>query len=144
MLTGNNVRNLRTELFGIEYASPVIMGPVGVNGIFHADAERGVVRACGRVGVGYTVSTAASRSIEDIADAAGESKEKGQMWFQLYWPRKQDDDVTLSLLKRAWDVGCRVLIITLDTWVLGWRPADLGNNYRTISPSFLSYLHAST
>src|SRR5690606_33247357 len=48
-------------------------------------------------------------------------------WFQLYWPN--DPDVCGSILARARASGYTVLVVTLDTWSLGWRPCDLDNGY---------------
>lgn len=70
------------------------------------------------------MSTAASASIEDMAAASD-----GHKWFQLYWPMKKDDDITISMLQRAQKAGVEVLVVTLDLWALSWRPADLDNAY---------------
>ncbi|KAI4092872.1 MAG: hypothetical protein Q9206_001551 [Seirophora lacunosa] len=75
------------------------------------------------IGLPYILSTAASSSIEEVAKANGD----GVRWFQLYWP--QDNEITKSLLNRAKSNGYKVLIVTLDTWALAWRPADLDNAY---------------
>jgi lactate 2-monooxygenase len=58
-----------------------------------------------------------------VAAASG----SGHRWFQLYWP--QDDEITISLLSRAENAGYKVLLVTLDTWTLGWRPWDLDCAY---------------
>ena len=118
-----NDQNLAVNLFGQHYPTPLLMAPVGVQSIFHDDKESGIAEACGNVGIPYILSTASSSSIEEVAQANGD----GKRWFQLYWPR--DDDITLSLLKRAKDNGFSVLVVTLDTWSLAWRPADLDNAY---------------
>jgi lactate 2-monooxygenase len=47
----------------------------------------------------------------------------------LYWPKPGDEDITESLLKRAWDNGYTTLVVTADTFSLGWRPADLDTAY---------------
>jgi len=99
------------------------MAPVGVQCLFHEDKETGLAEACRESGVPYILSTASSSSIEEVAAANGD----GKRWFQLYWP--EDDDITLSLLKRAKDNGFSVLVVTLDTFSLAWRPADLDNAY---------------
>ena len=99
------------------------MAPVGVQSIFHPDAEPGLASACAELSVPYTLSTASTSSIEEVAAASG----AGPRWFQLYWP--EDDEVTQSLLKRAKDNGFKVLVVTLDTWTLAWRPADLDGTY---------------
>lgn len=99
------------------------MAPVGVQGIFHEDKEIGLSSACAEVGIPYILSTAATSSIEEVAKASG----NGPRWFQLYWPR--DNNITLSLLKRAKENGFTALVVTLDTWTLGWRPTDLDAAY---------------
>jgi isopentenyl diphosphate isomerase/L-lactate dehydrogenase-like FMN-dependent dehydrogenase len=99
------------------------MAPVGVQSIFHDDKETGLSEVCAEIGVPYILSTASSSSIEEVAEANG----NGTRWFQLYWP--QNDEITISLLKRAKENGYKVLVVTLDTWALAWRPADLDHAY---------------
>ncbi|KAF9223352.1 FMN-dependent alpha-hydroxy acid dehydrogenase [Gyrodon lividus] len=124
MLVGATNRRLQTTIFGVEYPSPLFVAPVGVQGILHADGELASARAAGNVGVPYIMSTASSRSIEDVAKANGSN---GHRWYQLYWPRTSE--ITLSLLKRAKANGFTALVITLDTMVLGWRPHDIETAY---------------
>ncbi|KAH0586055.1 hypothetical protein H2248_007329 [Termitomyces sp. 'cryptogamus'] len=69
------------------------------------------------------MSTASSRSIEEVAAANG----NGHRWYQLYWPRT--NDVTLSILKRVKENGFTALVVTLDTMTIGWRPHDLERAY---------------
>ena len=97
--------------------------PVGVQGIIHPDAELATARATSRVGVPMVMSTASTRSIEDVAEANG----NGQRWYQIYWPK--DPEVTKSLLSRAEKNGYSTLVVTLDTVSIGWRPHDLDKAY---------------
>ncbi|KAF7965936.1 hypothetical protein HWV62_40919 [Athelia sp. TMB] len=123
MLRDATARHTEITLFGARYASPVLMAPIGVAGIVHADAELGAARAARRVGVPYILSTAATRSIEEVAEANGD----GPRWFQLYWPRT--NELTLSLLRRAKAAGFTALVVTLDTALLSWRPHDIERVY---------------
>ncbi|KIN00732.1 hypothetical protein OIDMADRAFT_55299 [Oidiodendron maius Zn] len=116
-------RDLRVELFGEIYNSPVLMAPVGVQKIFHPDKEIGLSEVCAELGIPYILSTASSSSIEEVASSNG----LGSRWYQLYWP--SDNSITQSLLKRAKASGYNVLVVTLDTWTLAWRPADLDGGY---------------
>ncbi|KAG8214907.1 FMN-dependent alpha-hydroxy acid dehydrogenase [Butyriboletus roseoflavus] len=120
MLIGATDRRLETTIFGVKYPAPLFVAPVGVQGILHADGELATARAAGNVGVPFIMSTASSRSIEDVATANGTN---GHRWFQLYWPRTSE--IILSLLKRAKENGFTALVITLDTMILGWRPHDI-------------------
>ncbi|KAI5995171.1 FMN-dependent alpha-hydroxy acid dehydrogenase, partial [Pisolithus albus] len=124
MLVDVSNRNIETTIFGVTYPSPLLVAPVGVQGLLHADAELATASAAGSVGVPFIMSTASSRSIEDVAKANGP---RGHRWYQLYWPRTAD--ITLSLLKRAKANGFTALVITLDTMILGWRPHDLETAY---------------
>ncbi|KAL8277891.1 hypothetical protein RQP46_009710 [Phenoliferia psychrophenolica] len=124
MLVDTNVRDLRTTLFGVQHSSPLLIGPVGVCGIFHEDGEEAVARAAKTLGVHTVQSTAATRSIETFARENGEG---GQRWYQLYWPITEE--VTLSLLSRARTNGFTALVVTLDTTLLGHRPNDLDTAY---------------
>src|SRR4051794_31013863 len=47
----------------------------------------------------------------------------------LYWPSREHDDITISLLQRAKKAGYTTLFVTLDTYILGWRPSDMDNGY---------------
>ncbi|TRM67374.1 FMN-dependent dehydrogenase [Schizophyllum amplum] len=117
-------RSLEVTLFGTKYPAPVLVAPIGVQNIFHPDAEEASAAAAGRVGLPYLMSTASSRSIEIVARANGPGKPR---WYQLYWPRTQE--ITLSLLSRAKAAGFSALIVTLDTMTVGWRPHDLAHAY---------------
>ncbi|KAL3424733.1 lactate 2-monooxygenase PB1A11.03-like protein 1 [Phlyctema vagabunda] len=124
MLRDATKRDLSVQLFGERYDCPVLMAPVGVQSIFHEDKEPGLAEVCSEIGVPYILSTAASATIEEVAIANGPD---GSRWFQLYWPK--DHSITKSLLDRAKKNGYKVLVVTLDTWTLGWRPADLDYGY---------------
>ena len=123
MLAGATGRDLGTAVLGSRLRAPIITAPVGAQAIVHPDAEIAVATAAAELGLGMTLSTVSSRSLEDVAAANGD----GARWFQLYWPN--DDDVCRSLLRRAKAAGFTVLLVTLDTWLLGWRPRDLDNGY---------------
>ncbi|KAI0265625.1 FMN-dependent alpha-hydroxy acid dehydrogenase [Gloeopeniophorella convolvens] len=123
MLRDATNRNLDTTLFGVRLKSPILIAPVGVQGILHKDGELATASAAGKVGVPLIMSTASSRSIEAVAKANGD----GHRWYQLYWPRS--NDVTLSILGRAKAAGFTALVVTLDTFLLGWRPHDLDTSY---------------
>lgn len=116
-------RDLSVEVLGTRYATPVFIAPVGVQAIFHEDREVGMADVARELGVPFILSTAASSTIEEVAQANG----SGDRWFQLYWP--QTDEVTVSLLRRAKEAGFKVLVVTLDTWALAIRPADLDLGY---------------
>ena len=123
MLRDNTSRDWSTTLLGTAMPAPLLLAPIGVQSLLHAEGELAVARAAAELGVPMVLSTAASHSTEEVAAASGE----GPRWYQLYWPT--DDDVTISLLGRARAADFTVLVVTLDTWTLGWRPQDLDRGY---------------
>ena len=123
MLGDVSVRDLSTEVLGTPMPAPVMLGPVGVLSIMHADAELAVARAAARVGVPMCLSTAASSTLEDVAGELGETPG----WYQLYWP--SDPELAESLVRRAETAGYRAIVVTLDTRMMPWRPRDLSGAY---------------
>ncbi|HZG90185.1 MAG TPA: lactate 2-monooxygenase [Pseudonocardia sp.] len=123
MLRDTTARDWSTTVLGTAMPAPLLLAPIGVLSILHADAEPGVARAAAGLGLPMVLSTASSHSIEEVAEASGD----GPRWFQLYWPT--EDAVTVSLLERAAAAGFSALVLTLDTWTLGWRPRDLDASY---------------
>jgi lactate 2-monooxygenase len=123
MLTDVSAPSYASIVLGTRLTVPFLLAPVGVLGIAHPGAEPAVARAAASAGVPMILSTAASTAMEDVAVANGD----GQRWFQLYWP--SDRAFAISLLSRAEAAGFSVLVVTLDTRALAWRPRDLDNGY---------------
>jgi lactate 2-monooxygenase len=114
-------RDLSVSLFGIDLPSPLFLAPIGVSGIcsqdFHGDLA--LAGAAARTGVPWAVTTLAQDPLEQVAARLGGTPG----FFQLYTP--SDRDVATSLIRRAERAGFRALIVTLDSWIYGWRPGDL-------------------
>jgi lactate 2-monooxygenase len=118
MLRDVSSRDLSVTVLGTECPAPVGLAPIGVQTVVHDDGEQASARAAGAVGLPMTVSTMSTTTLEEIA-AAGD----GPKWFQLYWPT--DRDLAASFLARAEAAGYRAIIVTLDTFLPGWKPRDL-------------------
>lgn len=118
MLRDVSRRELSVTVLGTEMPAPVALAPIGAQTIVHSEGELAVARACAEVGLVMSVSTVADSPMEDIASAGG-----GPKWFQLYWPN--DRELAASLLARAERAGYRAVIVTLDTFLPGWKPRDL-------------------
>ena len=123
MLRDISQRDMTTELFGSQLPAPVLLAPVGVQGIVHADAELAVARAAASLGIPMVLSTVSSRPMEKVAQALGD----GIGWFQLYWSK--DQEVAASFLRRAEAAGFKALVVTLDIPMLGWRERDIEHAY---------------
>jgi lactate 2-monooxygenase len=123
MLTGNTERDILVDVAGTHSPAPFFLAPIGVLSIAHADGELAVARAAAATGVPFVVSSAASHSLEEVAEAMGDAPR----WFQLYWVN--DREIALSLVGRAAEAGYSAVVVTLDTLILGWRDRDLRKPY---------------
>ena len=112
--------NLASTLNGQPLPMPVVLAPCGLVRVAGGEGELAAVRAAGRARTPYTISTASSWSIEEIAEQA-----TGPLWFQLYLWRSRD--VVRTLVKRARAAGCTALVVTTDVVVNGKRPRDHRN-----------------
>ena len=123
MLRDVSVRDLGGSLLATALPAPMILAPIGVQSILHPQAELAVGRAAAAQGLPFILSTAASHTMEQVSESVGDA----DRWYQLYWPR--DRDLAASFVGRAGDAGYSAIVLTLDTWMLGWRPRDLHNAY---------------
>jgi isopentenyl diphosphate isomerase/L-lactate dehydrogenase-like FMN-dependent dehydrogenase len=123
MLRDVSERTLERTVLGTKLPAPVLLAPIGVQTVAHPDGELASARAAAHVGLPLIASTAASHTIEQISEAAGEQP----CWYQLYWPR--DRELARSFIARAENAGYEAIVVTLDTWLLGWRPADLTDGF---------------
>jgi lactate 2-monooxygenase len=126
MLRDVSERNLSTSLLDTSMPAPVLLAPIGVQSIVHPHGELAVGRAAAAHGLPTILSTAASHTIEQVA-AAMAPTHPASRWYQLYWPT--DRELAASFVARAADAGYGAIVVTLDTWLLGWRPRDLQNAY---------------
>jgi len=126
MLRNVAKRDLSVELLGARLPAPILLGPVGVQEIIHADADVASARAASSLGLPFVLSTMSSRTIEEVAASAAKVTESPR-WFQLYWGK--NPELTASMVERAERAGYSALVVTLDTHSLGWRERDLHHAY---------------
>ncbi|MDX6583255.1 MAG: lactate 2-monooxygenase [Solirubrobacterales bacterium] len=118
MLRDVSERDLRVTVLGTEMPAPLLLAPIGVQSIVHDDGELAVARAAAAVGLPMILSTASSFPLEEVAAAGA-----GPKWFQLYWPRSRE--LAASLVERADRAGYGAIVLTVDTFLPGWKPRDL-------------------
>jgi 4-hydroxymandelate oxidase len=95
------------QIFGVKWATPIVINPVGSQRAFHPDGELAVARAAKAKGHLQVLSTVSTTSIEDVNAARGEP-----VWFQLY--HRQDWNQTRQMIKRAEQAGCPAIVLTVD------------------------------
>ena len=121
MMVDCTSRDLSVSHYGMDLQSPLFMAPIGVNGIVTQDAhgDMAAARASAISGVPFCISTLANDPVEAVTEACGPTP----ALFQLYTPK--NPEVAASLVARAEKAGAKAIVVTLDTWVTGWRPRDL-------------------
>ena len=112
-------RDLSTTVLGTEMPAPVLLAPIGVQTIVHPDGELATGAPAATLGLPLIVSSAAAHTLEAIAEAAPGAS----LWFQLYWPN--DREIAASFVGRAEAAGYGAIVVTLDTFIPGWKPRDL-------------------
>jgi len=112
-------RDLSTTVLGTVLPAPLMLAPIGVQAILHEEGELASARAAAALGVPMIASTTSHFTLEEIAAAGGEAPR----WFQLYWPN--DRDLATSLVSRAEGAGYEAIVLTVDTFIPGWKSRDL-------------------
>jgi isopentenyl diphosphate isomerase/L-lactate dehydrogenase-like FMN-dependent dehydrogenase len=108
MLVDTNKRDTAWEIWGHKTSAPIGFSPIGINKIYNPLGELPVAKVAKELNLPYCLSTAGSQPIEDVGAANGE----GPRFFQLYMPH--DDELTISLLRRAIDSGFTACILTVE------------------------------
>ena len=124
MMVDCTKRDLSVRAFGQTFASPLFMAPIGVLGICAQDGhgDLATAKAAAMTGVPMVASTLSNDPLEAVAKEIG----AGTGFFQLYTP--SDRELAESFVRRAEAAGFKALVVTLDTWVPGWRPRDLNES----------------
>jgi lactate 2-monooxygenase len=112
-------RDLSTTVLGTAMPAPLMLAPIGVQRVVHEDGELATARAAAALGVPMIASTNSHFTLEEIAEAGGQAPH----WFQLYWPN--DRDLVESFVNRAEAAGYGAIVLTVDTFIPGWKSRDL-------------------
>ena len=109
--------DLRTRVLDTDLSMPVLLAPVGYCRIMHPDGEVAAARAAGKAGTAAILSTVSGHSLEDVKAAT-----TGPMWFQLYLTGGRA--ASENAIHRAEASGYTVLVVTIDTTVIGLRERE--------------------
>jgi 4-hydroxymandelate oxidase len=133
VLAGLQAVELGTTVLGQPVTMPVLVAPTAFHRMAHADGELAAVRAAGKAGTVFVLSTLSNTGIEDVTAAAS-----GPVWFQLYIYK--DRAVTGDLIKRAEQAGAQAIVLTVDAPVWGTREADVRNQFHLADGLFVENL----
>lgn len=123
ILVDVSTRDLSTSVFGTELAHPIVVAPTAAHRLSHAEAELATARGAAAAGALLTLSTIASVSMEEVAQAAPGAPR----WFQLYAP--SDRGACRELVDRAVASGYGAIVLTVDLPMPGNRERDVRNAF---------------
>ncbi len=123
------VIDMRTSVLGVPVSMPMLIAPMALHRMAHPEGECATAQAAGKAGTLMIASTVATRTIEEIAQAAS-----GPLWFQLYaYPSL---NVAEMLVHRAEDAGYRAIVLTVDLPRLGNREKERRHNFIIPPPPY--------
>lgn len=125
-LNGRTGNDQSIELFGERLASPVLLGPTGLSGLYWPRGELAEARAAAAAGTVFTMSHASTVAMEELPREA-----PGHHWMQTYIYR--DRGVTQDFVERARAAGFKALVLTIDNQILGQRERDIRHGF-TVPP----------
>ncbi|WP_194723109.1 alpha-hydroxy acid oxidase [Noviherbaspirillum malthae] len=112
----------RTTLFGFTLAHPILLAPVAFQRMAHRDGEMATAYAAGMQGAGLVLSSQSSVLLEHVAQAVLPERQRGPLWFQLYF--QHDRGFTEQLVRRAESAGYEALVVTIDAPSSGVRDRE--------------------
>jgi 4-hydroxymandelate oxidase len=115
--------DLKTEILGNVFDVPIFLAPAAINRLWHRDGEMGVIKGANRGKVTLVTSTYATESVEEVCRAATQP-----VWFQLY--TREDRAFNQALIQRAEAAGCKAIVVTVDTPVIGIRNREARAYFR--------------
>lgn len=122
VLTDVSSIDTSTDILGQRAALPMAIAPTGAVGFGWRGGDIAIARAAVSAGIPYTLSSTATASIEQIANAA-----PGRLWFQAYILRNKP--FLEALIQRALAADYEALVITVDLPVGGKRERDFRNDF---------------
>jgi (S)-2-hydroxy-acid oxidase len=118
----------KTSVFGGDIAFPLCVSPAGLQAMAHPDGELATSRACAKKNVNMGVSSFSNYSVEEVT-AAGREIGPIKHGIQLY--TMKDRDMQLRIIQRAEKAGCKAILLTADSPVMGVRYNEWKNDFRT-------------
>ena len=123
----------RVQLFGQSFEHPILLAPTAYHKLVHPRGELGTLEGAAAAHTGVIASSFATTSIEDMAKHA-----KTPLWFQLY--SQPDREFTRDLVQRAEAVGCKALVVTVDTPITPMRDRETRLNFALPPNMFIENL----
>ncbi len=115
-------RNLSKKIFDFHFDYPFGFAPMGMTNLSWPDADKMIAKESAYNNIPTCVSMASSTTLEDMFTFS-----EGHSWMQIYI--FQSEEFIMELLKRAENIGYKVLILTVDVPILSRRARDDRNGF---------------
>ena len=115
-------RNLSKKIFDFHFDYPFGFAPMGMTNLSWPEADKMIAKESAYNNIPTCVSMASSTTLEDMFTFS-----EGHSWMQIYI--FQSEEFIMELLKRAENIGYKVLILTVDVPVLSRRARDDRNGF---------------
>jgi (S)-mandelate dehydrogenase len=110
----------QTSFFGKKADIPLVIAPTGLNELLRPDANALLATVALKQEIPFCLSSATSQDVTALCEAVAPP------WYQLYI---SDMTVLPNRLAQIAEDGCRILMVTVDVPVGGWRPRDKANDF---------------
>lgn len=120
----------RVQLLGRNLPSPLLVAPMALQRLAHADGELGSALAAASQGAGFVASMQSSVPLQQIAATVRNDDGRGPLWFQLYL--LQDRAATLAIVRQAEAAGYEALVLTVDATIRAPRPLVLPQGVQAV------------
>ena len=121
---------LEVSLLGCDTSAPILLAPTAFHRLAHPEAELATARAAAATGTIMIAAMLSTVAIGDLAAAARTIAAEPGLWFQLYI--QPDLGFTEAIVRRAEDAGCRALVVTSDSPVLGRNERNDRNDFHDL------------
>ena len=115
-------RNLSKKIFDFDFNYPFGFAPMGMTNLSWPEADKMIAKESAYNNIPTCVSMASSTTLEDMFTFS-----EGHSWIQIYI--FQSEEFIMELLKRAENIGYKVLILTVDVPILSRRARDDRNGF---------------
>ncbi len=115
-------RNLSKKIFDFDFDYPFGFAPMGMTNLSWPEADKMIAKESAYNNIPTCVSMASSTTLEDMFTFS-----EGHSWMQIYI--FQSEEFIMELLKRAENIGYKVLILTVDVPILSRRARDDRNGF---------------
>lgn len=129
-----DISNIDTSvsLFGARSSIPLGVAPTAMQCLAHPDGEVATARASRKAGLVMGLSSFATSTLEDVADASRDNEVDNPRILQLYLFEEREH--SRKLIQRAKKAGYQAVFLTVDTPMLGRRNMEIRNQFKLPKP----------